>query len=123
MVNIKADKLAEEIRKALDDTKSRTDTAMRNAVDKTAKQTVSTIKQKAPVRTGVYKKGWTSKKTTDNGRGVYGRTVHNRPRYMIAHLLQNGHGGPHPAKAIPHIPPDEETDSLFIQNMESELKK
>ena len=63
-----------------------------------------------------------SQKTTDNGRGGYGRTVYNRKRYMIAHLLQNGHGGPRPARAFPHIPSDDETEKLFMEEMERAMK-
>lgn len=114
---------ADQMRKALDETKEWTEEAVRKAVDKTAKETVQTIKANAPVRTGKYKKGWSAKKTQDNSRGAYGKTVHNRTRYMIAHLLQNGHGGRSAAGAIPHIPSDDETESLFMRNMESELSK
>lgn len=122
MSNINSAEFAEQMRKALDETKDLTEEALKKAVDKTAKQTVKAIKEKAPVRTGKYKKGWTSKKTTDSARGAYGKTVYNRPKYMIAHLLQNGHGGKHPARAIPHIPSDDETEKLFVDNLESEMK-
>lgn len=111
------------IMKALEDTKTITDEAMTAAVDKTTKETVAKIKGAAPVRTGKYKKGWTSKVTTQKGRGRYGRTVYNGPRYRLAHLLQNGHGGPRAAGPHPHIPSDEETEELFTRNLESEMEK
>lgn len=111
------------IRNALDATKELTENALIASIDKTAKQTVSKIKSAAPAKTGKYEKGWSSKATTQAGRGRYGRTVYNGPRYMLAHLLQNGHGGPRPAGAHPHIPSDEETEELFEKNLESEMNK
>lgn len=114
---------SEAVMDALEETRGRTETALIAAIDKTTKKTVSNVKAASPVRTGKYGKGWTSKVTTSAGRGNYGRTVYNSPRYMLAHLLQNGHGGPHPAGAKPHIPQDEETEALFQGYMESEMRK
>lgn len=111
------------IMKALEDARTITNEALTVAVDKTTKQTVSKIKSAAPVKTGQYKKGWTSKVITRKGRGNYGKTVHNWPCYRLTHLLQNGHGGPRAAGPHPHIPSDEETEELFIENLESEMNK
>ena len=122
-VKIGMDGLEKAIKDALEETKELTEDALITATDKTAKETVKKIKTNAPARTGSYKKGWSSKTTTQAGRGRYGRTVYNRTRYMLAHLLQNGHGGPRPARAIPHIPSDEETGDLFEKNLESEMNK
>lgn len=122
-VRVSADRLADEINKALQEARMITDEAMTAAVEKTAKETLSKIRGAAPVKTGKYKKGWTSKVTMQKGRGRYGRTVYNGPRYRLAHLLQNGHGGPHAAGPHPHIPSDEETEELFAKNMESEMDK
>jgi hypothetical protein len=111
------------IKEALQETKNLTEAALVKAVDKTAKETVTTIKGKSPVMTGKYRAGWGSKITKQAGRGGYGRTVHNKTRYMLVHLLQNGHGGPHPARAHRHVPSDEEVGTLFEKNMESEMSK
>lgn len=111
------------VRDALNETKELTENALMASVDKTAKETVKKIKGAAPAKTGKYRKGWTSKVTIQAGRGKYGRTVYNGPRYMLAHLLQNGHEGPRPAGAHPHIPSDEETEALFEKSMESEMNK
>lgn len=120
---VKVNQLEAAIKNALDETKDLTENALRSAIDKTAKETVAKVKSSSPVKTGKYAKGWTSKVTTQTSRGRYGRTVYNRPRYMLTHLLQNGHGGPRPARAHPHIPTDEETEALFKKNLESEIKK
>lgn len=122
-VRVSADRLADEINKAMQEARELTDEAVQVSVDKTAKEVTAKIKSAAPVQKGRYKKGWTSKATKQTGRGVYGRTVHNGPRYMLAHLLQKGHGGPRPAKAIPHIPSDEEIEAIFEKNLEKEMQK
>lgn len=121
--HVKVDGLENAVKEALLGTKTLTENALRSAVDKTARETVTKIKGQAPVKTGKYARGWTSKVTTQDGRGRYGRTVYNAPRYMLTHLLQNGHGGPRPAPAHPHMPSDEETEELFRKNMESEMNK
>lgn len=122
-IKIGIDGFESAVRDALNETKKLTERALVASTDKTAKETVKRIKSAAPVKTGKYQKGWSSKITTQKGRGRYGRTVYNEPRYRLAHLLQNGHGGPQPAGAHPHIPSDEETETLFAKNLESEMNK
>ncbi len=122
-IRISANEFQDAVMKALEDARMVTDKAVTAAVDRTSKETVSKIKGASPQKTGKYKKGWSSKVTAKQGRGRYGRTVYNGPRYMLAHLLQNGHGGPRPAGAHPHIPSDEETGELFVKNMEKEMEK
>lgn len=122
-VKIGMNSLESAIREALEETRTLTEDALIKATDKTAKETVKRIKNKAPKRSGEYQKGWTSKVTRAAGRGGYGRTVHNRTRYRLAHLLQNGHGGAIQARPYPHIPQDEETAELFENNLESEMRK
>ena len=122
-VRISPEGLAEAVLKAFNDAKELTEDAVRASVDKTAKEVVARTKGAAPVRTGKYKGGWSSKTTKKNGRGAYGRTVYNRTEYRLTHLLQHGHGGPRPARAIPHIVSDEETETIFTRNLESEMTK
>lgn len=123
-VRVGPEGLATAVMKAMNEMAELTEDALKRAVDRTARQTVSDTKNAAPVRTDRYRKGWTSKVTEKlSGKGTYGRTVHNRNRYQLAHLLQHGHGGPRPARAYPHIPSDEETEAIFIKNMESEMRK
>ena len=122
-VRISPEGLAEAVLKALNDAKELTEDAVRASVDKTAKEVVARTKGAAPVRTGKYKGGWSSKTTKKNGRGAYGRTVYNRTEYRLTHLLQHGHGGPRPARAIPHIVSDEETETIFTRTLESEMTK
>lgn len=122
-VRVSAEGLQDAVMDAMREAKKITDEALKAAVDKTAKEAVSKTKSNAPAKSGKYKRGWSSRVTTQPGRGAYGRTVYNGPRYMLAHLLQNGHGGPRPAGAHPHILTDEETEALFTKNLESEIEK
>lgn len=122
-VRVSANELQDAILDAMREAKKITDQALKAAVDKTAKEAVSQTKSKAPKKSGDYRGGWSSRITTQPGRGAYGRIVYNGPRYMLAHLLQNGHKGPRPAGAHPHIPSDEETEALFTKNLESEIEK
>lgn len=68
-----------------------------------AKLGVRKIKEKSPVKTGDYKRGWRRKKTRT------GQIIHNKDEYRLTHLLEHGHakrnGGR--TKAQPHIKPVE----------------
>lgn len=121
--NVDVEHLGDAIRNALDDTRELTEDALRASTDKTTKEIIAKIRSASPLKTGKYKKGWTSKVTKSPGRGAYGKTVYNKPRYMLTHLLQNGHEGPRPAKGKPHIPSDDETEAIFMKNLESEMSK
>lgn len=117
---INTDGLQDAIRDILSEYETATYADIKRAVDKTAQQTAKNTKAGAPVRTGKYKKGWGYTKQ-DESAEKYSAVVHNKIRPSLAHLLQNGHGGPHPARAYPHIQPDDETEKLFEQNLIKEL--
>ena len=118
---IKPEQLASTINGILNEFKEATYTDIKNAVDKTATETVKNTKKGAPTKTGAYKKGWT-KKVTDTSTNHYTATVYNRSKPGLAHLLQNGHGGPHPAPAHPHIQEDDETARIFEENLRKEIQ-
>lgn len=119
---VSAEKLGEAIKEELMHERRLTEESLKTAIDQTAKEVLSKTKSRAPVKTGDYKKGWTSKVTLKPGRGGYGKTVYDK-KYKLTHLLQHGHGGPQPAPAHPHIMEDEETEALLIKNIESEMAK
>lgn len=124
--------LASAIRGILDEYQDKTRIDIERATDATAKEVIKGTKSKAPVNRkprkeakyppGAYKKSWTSTVTEDTSTN-YQRTVHAKaPHHALTHLLQNGHGGPWPAKAYPHITEDEETQKIFEKNLIKELK-
>ena len=85
---------------------------------KVAKQQIS---QTAPRKTGRYAKSWAVKKISETSNSLE-VTVHSKNRYMLTHLLENGHakrGGGRVA-AIPHIAPAEET---AIQSLERNIER
>ena len=75
------------------------------------------LRKDSPNRTGDYAKGWTSSKV----RGSW--VIHNKDRYQLTHLLENGHpsrltGVPVPAQE--HIAP---VESQLITEYISELER
>lgn len=110
MATIKADKLAQEIVKILDDYRDTTVDKMKEAVDKAAKQAVNELKTSSPKRTGAYAKDWAAKKDRKGNKWAYGKVVYNKKHYRLTHLLEKGHrkvnGGM--VAARPHIAKVEE---------------
>jgi hypothetical protein len=104
---IKPEQLSDAIMEGLEEYKNLSTDAMKEAVEKTAKNVKKEIQGKAPVRTGKYKKSWKVTKTEENAEKLV-MTVH-AGRYQLTHLLEHGHakrGGGRVA-AIPHIAPAE----------------
>jgi hypothetical protein len=104
---IKPEQLSDVIMEGLEEYRDLSTDAMKEAVEKTAKDVKKEIQGKAPVRTGKYKKSWKVTKTDENAEKLV-MTVH-AGRYQLTHLLEHGHakrGGGRVA-AIPHIAPAE----------------
>jgi hypothetical protein len=104
---IKPEQLSDAIMEGLEEYKNLSTDAMKEVVEKTAKNVKKEIQGKAPVRTGKYKKSWKVTKTDENAEKLV-MTVH-AGRYQLTHLLEHGHakrGGGRVA-AIPHIAPAE----------------
>lgn len=110
MATIKADQLAQEIVKILDDYRGTTVDKMKESVDKVAKQAVNELKTSSPKRTGAYAKDWAAKKDRKANKWAYGKVVYNKKHYRLTHLLEKGHrkvnGGM--VAARPHIAKVEE---------------
>ena len=112
---IKADALASEVMKELDDYSSLTTEVMKKAVRNAGKTVREEIADTAPKKTGTYGKSWEDSKSLQV-------TVHSKNRYQIAHLLEHGHakrGGGRVA-ARPHIAPAEENG---IRQLEKEIER
>ena len=117
------DDMASAIMEGLEEYADLADAAMKKAVRKTATAVKNEISANAPVRSGRYKRSWTTKKPKENSHTLE-MTVHSKDRYQIAHLLENGHalrnGGR--VEGIPHIAPAEEHgEEMLTRLIEKEL--
>ncbi|MDE5936198.1 MAG: HK97 gp10 family phage protein [Ruminococcus sp.] len=112
------DDMADEIMKGLTEYSELADSAMKKAVRKTATSVKNEISANAPVKSGRYKKSWTTKKTTENSHSLE-MTVHSKDRYQIAHLLEHGHAKRNGGRvaAIPHIAPAEENGADMLESL------
>lgn len=63
---------------------------------------VSELRATSPKRKGRYASGWASEPDAEDMSGKAYR-VFNKTKPGLTHLLEKGHGGPHPAPAHPHI--------------------
>lgn len=108
------DDMADEIMKGLTEYSELADSAMKKAVRKTATSVKNEISANDPVKSGRYKKSWTTKKVKENSHSLE-ITVHSKDRYQLAHLLEKGHAKRNGGRvaAIPHIAPAEENGASF----------
>ena len=103
---VRVDQMADAIMQGLTEYADLATDEMKSAVKKAGKTAKSDINESAPVRTGKYAKSWKSKVTAEDSERIQ-VTVYSPSRYMIAHLLENGHAkrGGGRVRAIPHIGP------------------
>ena len=96
---------------------------LKKEIQEAGKLAKTQISQTAPRKTGRYAKSWAVKKVSETSNSLE-VTVHSKNRYMLTHLLENGHakrGGGRVA-AIPHIAPAEEAAVQSLErNIEREL--
>ena len=120
---IPVDQLASEVMKGLEEYAELATDVMKKEVQETGKVVKQQIEQTAPRKSGRYAKSWAVKKTAETSSTLE-VTVHSRNRYMLTHLLENGHakrGGGRVA-AIPHIAPAEEAAAQSLErNIETAL--
>lgn len=98
---------------------------MKKAVKKAGNTVKTQIGATAPKRTGKYAKSWKTKNTKETSTELQ-VTVYSPTRYMLAHLLENGHAkrGGGRVKAIPHIKPAEEVgEEQLVRDIEAALGK
>ncbi len=118
---VSVDGLADAVMKQLDEYNELATDDMKKAVKKAGKTVKEEINGSAPVRTGRYAKSWTSRTTAESSTDIE-VTVYSPSRYMLAHLLENGHAkrGGGRVRAIPHIKPAEE---IGEQQLETDIAK
>lgn len=120
-VNVKG--ISKEFAKILSEYKEEVEEGISIAGDKVAKKTVSNLKKNSPKRKksgGEYAKGW--RITIIKGK----RIIHNKTKYQLTHLLENGHakvnGGRVPGK--PHIKPaEEQAIKEYVSEVEKVIKR
>ena len=93
----------------------------KKAVKKAGKTVKEDINGSAPVKTGRYAKSWATKVTAEDSQSI-SLVVYSPSRYMLAHLLENGHAkrGGGRVRAIPHIAPAEQHG---IEQLEADITK
>lgn len=121
---VSIDGMASAIEQELKKYKNLATDEMKKAVKKAGNTTKKDINDSAPVRNGRYAKSWRSKVTAESSEGIE-VTVYSPSRYMLAHLLENGHAkrGGGRVRAIPHIKPAEDhAEDELIQDIEAALR-
>ena len=104
-MKIKIDELDKAVREELDSYSREVGEAVDNAVLRVAKRCLASIKANSPNRSEAYRKGWTMAKETMRSRLL--AVIYNRKRWLLIHLLENGHqkasGGR--VSGTPHVGP------------------
>jgi Bacteriophage protein of unknown function (DUF646). len=118
---IKPEQLAKEVMDGLEEYAELAVDVMKKEIEETGKVVKKQIEQTAPRKSGRYAKSWAVKKTAESSNSLE-VTVHSRNRYMLTHLLENGHAkrGGGRVRAIPHIAPAEE---LGAQELEKRIER
>ena len=120
---IPVDQLASEVMKGLEEYSELAADVLKKEVQEAGKTAKKQIEQTAPRKTGRYAKSWAVKKVSETSNSLE-VTVHSRNRYMLTHLLENGHAkrGGGRVRAIPHIAPAEEVAAESLErNIENAL--
>ena len=118
---VSIDRMAEAIMEGLNEYAGLAADEMKKAVKNSAKTVKDEIGSGAPERTGKYAKSWRTK-TTKESASALEITVYSPSRYMLAHLLENGHAkrGGGRVRAVPHIAPAEQHG---IEQLEREIEE
>lgn len=121
MARTTIDNMAAQIMEGLNEYAGLCTDAMKAAVNDTGKEVKKEIQAGAPVRTGKYKKSWTTKKVAENSNSIT-VVVHSKDRYQIAHLLEHGHAkrGGGRVNGTPHIAPAEENG---VQSLKEKIER
>lgn len=118
---VSIDGMADAIMKELNNYADAADDDVKSAVQKAAKTVKTEIQAGAPVKSGAYKKSWSTKNTAESSHKLE-ITVYSRNRYQIAHLLEHGHAkrGGGRVSARPHIAAAE---AAGMEQLEHEIER
>lgn len=116
---VKSSDIADEITKALREYTSDVTEGLEQAKLEVANNTVKVLKRNSPKKTGEYAKGWARKKVRS------AQIVHNRTKYQVTHLLENGHAkrGGGRVSGEPHIrPAEKKAIDEYVKKVEKVIK-
>jgi len=123
-VSIKTYQLSREIMKNLDVFTREVIDGMNEVGEQVTQKAVRTLRDRSPVRTKEYRKGWTVKKLSFiNAPARF--TIHNRHRYRLTHLLEFGHANRDGTrtKARPHVGPvEQQVIEEYLNGVEQVIK-
>ena len=107
-MNVKVDGFASGVQKLLQEYGDEVWLLVNELVPEVGKEARKQVKQDSPHATGRYSRGW-AVQTTKERLGV-SVEVHNKDRYRLTHLLENGHKtrGGGDSRKFPHIKYGEE---------------
>ena len=106
---VSIDEMAKAIVEHLEDYQNLASDELKKAVKRAGQTVKDEIKANAPRKTGRYAESWVVNKISETGTSIE-LVVHSPKRYMLAHLLENGHAkrGGGRVEGKPHIKPAEE---------------
>lgn len=106
---VSIDEMAKAIVEHLEDYQNLASDELKKAIKRAGRTVKDEIQAHAPRKTGRYAESWVVKKISETGTSLE-LVVHSPKRYMLAHLLENGHAkrGGGRVEGKPHIKPAEE---------------
>lgn len=111
MATIRVDELDQRIADVLDKYRGMVRDGVEDEMEGAAAIAMRIVRDKSPVRSGKYKKGWKLYREKAKFKGqLQTLTVYNKPKYRLIHLLEYGHQTAKGTrtKAYPHVQPAED---------------
>ena len=111
MATIRVDELDQRIADVLDKYRGMVRDGVEDEMEGAAAIAMRIVRDKSPVRSGKYKKGWKLYREKAKFKGqLQTLTVYNKPKYRLIHLLESGHQTAKGTrtKAYPHVQPAED---------------
>lgn len=115
--------LTVSVRELLDNYSREVQESVDKAVQTAGKQALKSVKQRSPVKTGTYKKGWRLKKQKSGAqKDKHSITIYNASKPYLTQLLENGHqkAGGGRVEGIPHIRPAYQEAQTLLEQLARE---